>query len=172
LKPIDNVDPKDGSHITMVTADHMNQLLKLVLKLIMKHIGDDVAEWMTKIAVYAQQIIINTSEELLKDPILPLAEKLRKKVEAMFAKEESLKGYLKAAADDASQIEGEIQEEWNLIARDIYAFYPLLIKYVDLQRSQWIRQNTAEAEDLYNHVGEIFNIMSVSAVSLLFETQP
>ena len=116
-------------------------------------------------SVHAQQIIINTSEELLKDPILPLAEKLRKKVEAMYAKEESLKGYLKAAADDASQIEGEIQEEWNLIARDIYAFYPLLIKYVDLQRSQWIRQNTAEAEDLYNHVGEIFNIMSVSAVS-------
>ncbi len=82
----------------------MNQLLKLVLKLIMKHIGDETAEWMTKIAVYAQQIIINTSEELLKDPILPLAEKLRKKVEAMYAKEESLKGYLKAAADDASQV--------------------------------------------------------------------
>jgi hypothetical protein len=40
---------------------------------------------------------------------------MRKKVEAMFAKEESLKGYLKAAADDASQIEGEIQEEWNLV---------------------------------------------------------
>jgi hypothetical protein len=54
----DNVDPKDGSHITMVTADHMNQLLKLVLKLIMKHIGDDSAEWMTKIAVYAQQVTI------------------------------------------------------------------------------------------------------------------
>lgn len=54
----DNVDPKDGSHITMVTADHMNQLLKLVLKLIMKHIGDDAAEWMTKIAVYAQQVLL------------------------------------------------------------------------------------------------------------------
>ena len=46
---------------------------------------------------------------------MPLAEKMRKKVEAMYAKEDSLKGYLKAAADDASQIEGEIQEEWNLV---------------------------------------------------------
>jgi hypothetical protein len=45
---------------------------------------------------------------------LPLAEKLRKKVEAMFNKEESLKGYLKAAADDASQIEGEIQVKMSL----------------------------------------------------------
>ena len=72
-------------------------------------------------------------------------------------------GYLKAAADDASQIESEILEEWNLIARDIYAFYPLLIKYVDLQRNHWIRSNVGEAEELYNHVGEIFNIMSASA---------
>ena len=66
--------------------------------------------------------------DLLKDPVLPLAEKCRKRVEAMWNKEESLRNYLKAAADDASQIEGEIQVEWNLICRDIYAFYPLLIK--------------------------------------------
>jgi hypothetical protein len=45
---------------------------------------------------------------------------MRKKVEAMFAKEESLKGYLKAAADDASQIEGEIQEEWNLVTNSYF----------------------------------------------------
>lgn len=161
----DNVDPKGGSHVTMVTSEHLNHLLKLILKLIMKNVGDEKAEWLSSIAVYAQQIIINTSEELLRDPILPLAEKCRKRVEQMYHKEESCRGYLKAAADDASQIEGEIQEEWNLIARDIYAFYPLLIKYVDLQRNQWIRNNTEEAEHLYNHVGEIFNIITISTVS-------
>jgi hypothetical protein len=134
----------------------------------MKNVGNEKAEWMINIAVYAQQIIINVSEELLKDPVLPLAEKCRKRVEAMFHKEESCRGYLKAAADDASQIEGEIQEEWNLIARDIYAFYPLLIKYVDQQRNHWIRQNVAEAEHLYNHIGEIFNIMNISTVRIYF----
>ena len=132
----------------------------------MKNVGDEKASWLTNIAVYAQQIIINTSEELLRDPILPLAEKCRKRVESMFHKEESCRGYLKAAADDASQVEGEIQEEWSLIARDIYAFYPLLIKYVDLQRTQWIRHNVEDAEYLYNHVGEIFNVMTTSAVSI------
>ena len=161
----DNADPKAGSHITMVTSDHLNQLLKLVLKLIMKNVGDPNAEWMANIATYARQIIINSSEELLRDPVLPLAEKCRKRVEAMYHKEEACKGYLKAAADDASQIEGEIQEEWNLIARDIYAFFPLAIKYVDLLRAMWIRNNTEEAEHLYNHVGEIFNILTISAVS-------
>merc|ERR1711953_885791 len=128
----DNVDPKGGSHVTLVTADHMNQLLKVILKLITNNVGLAESEWMASIAMYSQQIIINTSEEILKDPLLPLVEKVRKRVEAMFNKEESLKGYLKAAADDASQLEGEIQEEWNLIVRDIYAMYPLLIKYVDL----------------------------------------
>ena len=101
---------------------------RLILRLIMKNVGEESADWMTGIAMYAQQVIINTSEELLKDPVLPLADKCRKRVESMWNKEESLKNYLKAAADDASQIEGEIQEEWNLICRDIYAFYPLLIK--------------------------------------------
>ena len=146
----------------MVTADHMNQLLKLILKLITKNVGDVSSEWMITISRYSVQIIINTSEEILKDPLLPLTEKVRKKVEAMYIKEESLKGFMKASADDASQIEGEILEEWNLIIRDIYAFYPLMIKYVDIQKNYWIRENVEEAEQLYNHVGEIFNVMSVS----------
>lgn len=60
------------------------------------------------------------------------------------------------------QIEAQIQEDWQLLVRDIYAFYPLLIKYVDLQRNHWLRNNIPEAEDLYNHVAEIFNIWSKS----------
>merc|ERR1719320_865456 len=125
----DNADPKGGSHITMITSENLNVLLKIVLKLIMKNVSIAEAEWMSRIAMISTQIIINTSEELLKDPYLPLMEKIRTTVTKMFEKEENLRGYLKAAADDASQIEGEIQEEWNLIARDIYAFYPLKIKY-------------------------------------------
>lgn len=34
----------------MVTSDHMNQLLKNVLKLIKKNIGNENAPWMTRIA--------------------------------------------------------------------------------------------------------------------------
>merc|ERR1712029_732704 len=116
---------------------------------------------MSRIAMISSQIIINTSEELLKD-YLPLTEKIRSAVTKMYEKEENLRGYLKAAADDASQIEGEILEEWNLIIRDIYAFYPLMIKYVDIQKNYWIRENVEEAEQLYNHAGEIFNVMSAS----------
>ena len=51
--------------------------------------------------------------------------------------------------------------------RDIYAFYPLLIKYVDQQRNHWLKNNVVEAEDLYNHVADIFNTWSKSQVSKL-----
>ncbi|CAH0546152.1 unnamed protein product [Brassicogethes aeneus] len=158
----DNVSPTGEAHVSMVTAEHMNQLLKNVLKLIKKNIGNESSPWMTRIAAYTQQIIINSSEELLKDPFLPLAERVKKRTEAMFHKEESLRGFIKSSTDDTSQVEAQIQEDWHLLVRDIYSFYPLLIKYVDLQRNHWMRHNIAEAEDLYNHVAEIFNIWSKS----------
>lgn len=158
----DNVTPSGGNHVTMVTADHMNQLLKNVLKLIKKNIGNENAPWMTRIATYTQQIIINSSEELLRESFLPLAERVRKRTDNMFHKEESLRGFIKSSTDDTSQVESQIQEDWQLLVRDIYSFYPLLIKYVDLQRNHWLRNNVNEAEELYNHVAEIFNIWSKS----------
>lgn len=158
----DNVSPAEGNHVTMVTSEHMNQLLKNVLKLIKKNIGNEHAPWMTRIAAYTQQIIINSSEELLKDPFLPLAITVKKRTDTMFHKEESLRGFIKSSTDDTSQIEAQIQEDWQLLVRDIYAFYPLLIKYVDLQRNHWLKHNIPEAEEMYNYVADIFNIWSKS----------
>ena len=60
----------------MVTCEHMNTLLKLVLRLIMNNVSVDNAFFMTRIASYTQQIIINSSEEMLRDPYLPLTEKV------------------------------------------------------------------------------------------------
>lgn len=158
----DNVSPTSGNHVTMVTADHMNVLLKNVLKLIKKNIGNESAPWMTRIAAYTQQIIINSSEELLIDPFLPLAERVKRRTDNMFHKEEGMRGFIKSANDDTSQIETQIQEDWQLLVRDIYSFYPLLIKYVDLQRNHWLKNNIHEAEELYNYVAEIFNVWSKS----------
>ncbi|XP_014249566.1 ryanodine receptor isoform X2 [Cimex lectularius] len=158
----DNVSLTAGNYVTMVTSEHMNKLLKNVLKLIKSNIGNENAPWMTRIAAFTQQIIINSSEELLKDPFLPLTLTVKKRIDSMCHKEESLRGFLKSSAEDTSQVEAEIQEEWNLIVRDIYSFYPLLIKYVDLQRNHWLRNNIPEADELYNHIADIFNIWSKS----------
>ncbi|XP_066971314.1 ryanodine receptor isoform X16 [Macrobrachium rosenbergii] len=158
----DNVNPSEGNHVTGVTCEHMNQLLRLVLRLIMYHVGVENAPWMTRIAGYTQQIIINSSEELLRDPYLPLAERVYKRTEHMYNKEENLRSFLKSSTEDTSQVEGQLQEEWQLLTRDIYAFYPLLIKYVDQQRNQWLKNSVPEAEDVYNRVASIFHIWSNS----------
>ncbi|XP_064091938.1 ryanodine receptor-like isoform X21 [Macrobrachium nipponense] len=158
----DNVNPSEGNHVSGVTCEHMNQLLRLVLRLIMYHVGVENAPWMTRIAGYTQQIIINSSEELLRDPYLPLAERVYKRTEHMYNKEENLRSFLKSSTEDTSQVEGQLQEEWQLLTRDIYAFYPLLIKYVDQQRNQWLKNSVPEAEDVYNRVASIFHIWSNS----------
>jgi ryanodine receptor 2 len=38
------------THVSMVTSEHMNQLLKNVLNFIKKNIGNENAPWMTRIA--------------------------------------------------------------------------------------------------------------------------
>lgn len=53
---------------------------------------------------YTQQIIINSSEELLKDSFLPLAERVKKRTESLYHKEESLRGFIKSSTDDTSQV--------------------------------------------------------------------
>lgn len=55
-------------------------------------------------SAYTQQIIINSSEELLKDPFLPLAERVKKRTETLYHKEESLRGFIKSSTDDTSQV--------------------------------------------------------------------
>eukprot|EP00095_Tigriopus_kingsejongensis_P001865 maker-scaffold565_size135592-snap-gene-0.24 protein:Tk01865 transcript:maker-scaffold565_size135592-snap-gene-0.24-mRNA-1 annotation:"ryanodine receptor 1" len=46
-------------------------------------------------------------------------------------------------ADDVSQVEGDLQEDWSIVIRDLYAFLPLLIKYVDIHQGTWIQTNVA-----------------------------
>ncbi|GFU98108.1 ryanodine receptor [Trichonephila clavipes] len=158
----DNVNVQSGNHVTMVTSEHLNSLLKNILNLIRRTVGEETAPWMVNIAAHAGQIVINSSEELLLEPVLPLAEKICSRAVAVFHKEESMRGYLKSATEDTSQVEGQLQEEFSLLVRDVYAFYPLLIKYVDLQRAHWLKHNIKEAEAVYNYVAQIFNIWSKS----------
>lgn len=123
---------------------------------------------------------------------------MHQRVENMLHKEEGVRGLLKSSSEDTSQvetvdlfleftlliyfyrtlqIESELQEEWHLLVRDLYSFYPLCIKYVDLQRSLWIKHPNVHAEELYTHVAEIFNIWSQSQVctqilALSFKFEP
>ena len=51
--------------------------------------------------------------------------------------------------------------------RDIYAIFPLLIKYVDLHRGFWLKNPIPEAEKVYTLVSDIFEVWVQSQVSWL-----
>lgn len=50
-----------------------------------------------------------------------------------------------------------VGEEYAVLVRDLYAFYPIAIRYAEIHKPQWIRDNTAQAEQLYADVSEVFN---------------
>jgi ryanodine receptor 2 len=51
-----------------------------------------------------------------------------------------------------------LQHDYEVLVRNIYAFYPLLIKYVDLHRAAWLKNPDENSEKLYFHIAEVFNI--------------
>lgn len=57
-------------------------------------------------------------------------EKLRKRAEGILREEEQMK------AESSCTSEGELlmQEKYTVLVRDLYAFYPLLIQFVDCNR--------------------------------------
>ena len=60
---------------------------------------------------------------------------------------------------------GDLLQHYQNLVRDMYAFYPLLIKYVDLHRSNWLKNSMIETEMLYLCVAEVFNLWVKSHVS-------
>ena len=156
-----------GSHnlqsATNVNTDHLNRMLKSIVSLIKNTVGTQGNAWMVNLSAHAGMIVINSSETLLKEVFHPLAEKLRSASERTYHKEEITRSFLKSSSEESSDLESGLQEDYAILVRDIYSFYPLLIKYVDLMRSQWIKQNVAEAEQVYHSIAAIFNVWSKSA---------
>lgn len=57
-------------------------------------------------------------------------EKLKKRAESVLEEEEQMK----TEGGDHSEVELQIQEKFTVLVRDLYAFYPLLIPFVDSNR--------------------------------------
>lgn len=136
-----------GSASTGVVGRHLSSLLGDIMNLIRGHVGLDhgaANQWLVTIAAHASQIIIDdsSSSSLLSQSFLPLSTKLTHRAESIYHREEMMRGYLKSAAEDTTSIEEKIQEEFHILVRDIYAFYPLLIKYVDYKKSIWLKQQS------------------------------
>ncbi|KAI7804180.1 putative ryanodine receptor 3-like [Triplophysa rosa] len=138
---------------TTVTSEHLSIILGNILKILNSNLGIDEASWMKRIAVYAQPIISKARANLLKAHFLPTLEKLKKKTVKVVAEEELLKADGKGDTQEAELL---ILDEFAVLCRDLYAFYPMLIRYVDNNRSRWLKEPDADSHELFKMVAEIF----------------
>ncbi|XP_063040140.1 ryanodine receptor 3-like [Engraulis encrasicolus] len=138
---------------TMVTSEHLSIILGNILKILNSNLGIDEASWMKRIAVYAQPIISKARADLLKTHFLPTLEKLKKKTVKVVTEEELLKADSKGDTQEAELL---ILDEFAVLCRDLYAFYPMLIRYVDNNRSRWLKEPDADSNELFRMVAEIF----------------
>uniref|UniRef100_A0AAQ4PR39 Ryanodine receptor 2 n=1 Tax=Gasterosteus aculeatus aculeatus TaxID=481459 RepID=A0AAQ4PR39_GASAC len=149
--PESNPDRAD-SCCTSVTSEHMNTLLGNILKIIYNNLGIDEGAWMKRLAVFSQPIISKAKTQLLKTHFLPLMEKL-KKVTVVLMDEEHSKA---EGRGEMSETELLILDQFTVLVRDLYAFYPLLIRFVDYNRARWLRESNPGAEKLFRMVAEVF----------------
>ncbi|KAM6461143.1 ryanodine receptor 3 [Liasis olivaceus] len=149
----ENHSESDGSCCTMVTSEHLSIILGNILKIINNNLGIDEATWMKRIAVYAQPIISKARPDLLKSHFIPTLEKLKKKAIKIVIEEEQLKADNKTDTQEAELL---ILDEFAVLCRDLYAFYPMLIRYVDNNRSNWLKKPDADSDELFRMVAEVF----------------
>ncbi|NWT49560.1 RYR2 protein, partial [Erythrocercus mccallii] len=156
--PENNLD-KAEMCCTALTSEHMNTLLGNILKIIYNNLGIDEGAWMKRLAVFSQPIISKAKPQLLKTHFLPLMDKLKKKAAVVVSDEEHLRA---EGRGDMSEAELLILDEFTTLARDLYAFYPLLIRFVDYNRAKWLKEPNPEAEELFRMVAEVFIYWSKS----------
>lgn len=138
-------------------------------------------------AVYVQPIISKARADLLRSHFLPTLEKLKKKTVKVVSEEELLKA---DGRGDTQEAELLILDEFAVLCRDLYAFYPMLIRYVDNNRqahedkepvacriqgklkcevfncrSRWLKEPDADSNELFRMVAEIFILWCKSHVS-------
>ncbi|KAK2500129.1 hypothetical protein MC885_004165, partial [Smutsia gigantea] len=103
--------------------------------------------------VYAQPIISKARPDLLRSHFIPTLEKLKKKAVKTVQEEEQLRADTKGDTQEAELL---ILDEFAVLCRDLYAFYPMLIRYVDNNRSNWLKSPGADSDQLFRMVAEVF----------------
>uniref|UniRef100_A0A8B9LR02 Ryanodine receptor 2b (cardiac) n=1 Tax=Astyanax mexicanus TaxID=7994 RepID=A0A8B9LR02_ASTMX len=140
----------DGSCSSVTTRD-TNVLLGQALSIIQSQLGTPDCSWIKRIAVFVQPLVCKSEPRLLKSHFLPLMEKLKKRAESVLQEEERMKT---EGCSDLAEAELAIQSKFTVMVQDLYAFYPLLIPFVD--NHSWLREMNEEAERLFFLVAEVF----------------
>ncbi|XP_023662899.1 ryanodine receptor 1b isoform X3 [Paramormyrops kingsleyae] len=155
----ENFPEQEGSLCTDVTSEQLNQLLGSIMKIVVNNLGIDEASWMKRLAVFTQPIVSRAKPEMLRSHFIPTMEKLKKRSGKVVAEEDQLRMEGKTESENE---ECTIRDEFAVLCRDLYALYPLLIRYIDNNRPRWLTCPDPDAEDLFRIVGEVFIFWSKS----------
>lgn len=99
--------------------------------------------------VFAQPIVSRAKPEMLKSHFIPTMEKLKKRSGKVVAEEEQLRLEGKSEVDSE---EGTIRDEFAVLCRDLYALYPLLIRYVDNNRYVGVINKHVHTQNAHAHM--------------------
>ncbi|GMS80970.1 hypothetical protein PENTCL1PPCAC_3145, partial [Pristionchus entomophagus] len=148
---------KEGSlPITNVSYETINRVFSVLLTMIKMHVGVEDAPWLCRVSFFSVPIIPNVTADPMKDHVLPIVDRIRRIAEKAFKEEE----HMRTHPDDAD--EGTVAEDNARLVRDSYAIFPILIKYTDLHRAQWLKAPSWETDLVYENVAVIFRIWSHS----------
>ncbi|XP_065312718.1 ryanodine receptor-like isoform X2 [Gordionus sp. m RMFG-2023] len=146
---------------TMLNIDDINNLTLTIFGIIDKNIGRDTSSWMPKISGYANLIVSYTTKNLSRTYLINIMTKLRDHAELLGGIEGRLK-YESADQEEMTEYEMSIQEDYMLLIRDIYTVYVLLITYIDMYRTKWLREDDTDAGKLFVLIAQIFKLWIVS----------
>lgn len=127
--------------------------------------GYDCCDIHVVFLVRTQAILFNAKPTMLTEYIIPMCDKMCERAKEMRRLEEEYCVEKRNNSDTASDLEEQLTEDFQTMIRDLYAVYPVLIRYVDLYRSGWIKEPNADAELLFEYVAKVFNFWSSSNVS-------
>ncbi|KAB5561969.1 hypothetical protein PHYPO_G00012580 [Pangasianodon hypophthalmus] len=150
---------QQGASCSSLTPSHTNALLGQILAIIHIHMGRHECTWMKQIAAFVQPMVHKAEPGLLTSHFLPLMEKLKKRAESVLQEEERIKMERRG---DVAEMELAVQEKFAVLVQDIYAFYPLLIQFVEHHRILWLREMNADAERLFTLVADVFTFWAKS----------
>ncbi|XP_062863941.1 ryanodine receptor 2 [Trichomycterus rosablanca] len=136
-----------------LTPRHTNALLEQILTVVQAHLGRSDCTWMKRIAGFVQPLVHHAEPHLLTSHFLPLMEKLKNRAESVLQEDERIKT---EGCGDLAEMELTVQEKFAVLVQDLYAFYPLLIPFVERHRMKWLRERNPDAERLFTLVADVF----------------
>ncbi|KRY59582.1 Ryanodine receptor 44F [Trichinella britovi] len=151
--PTNNTQEKN---LSAVSSDHINRLFSACSRLICDHIGIAHADWICHLAPFITPMINYVTIEPVRDYLLPMAEKVRMQADLAFKEEEKHRMH-PDVFDESTVIELH-----SILIRDVYALYPILIKFTDLHRARWLKNPCWETNALFEHVAFVFKLWSTS----------